>query len=659
MKYSKENIEELRQKICYYNQLYYLENVSEISDAEYDQLFQQLIQIEKEFPELIHPESPTQRVGVYPQSTFEKIVHDSPMLSLSNIFNEGDLKEWHQKNREKLGKDWNEEYICEMKYDGVSINLKYETYQFVRGLTRGDGKIGEDVSSNVRAISQIPLILEEDYPPFEVRGEIIMSHPSFIRCNEIRQKKGKEEFSNPRNAASGSLRQHDPREVWERGLSAVFYHVPDFGEEWDKQQYVLESLKQWGFPIGPYTICQGVDEVIGIYNTIMMSRNELSYDIDGMVIKVNDLVCQQKLGHDSRTPRWATAWKFPAEQKCTQVLDIRLQIGRMGSVTPVADVEPIEVGGVIVSHCTLHNEDFIIEKDVRIGDYVFIERSGDVIPYLSHVDISQRDEKSESYEYPLNCPDCDSLLVKDGSRWYCQNDLCGERAIARFTHFGSRDAMDIRNFGEKAVRKIYETGYLSHFSNIYELEKYHDVLVNIEGFGEKSLFKLYDEIEQSQKQSLDRLIYSLGIPYCGRTVSKEITKNITTFKEFREITYNDLIHLPGVGEKIASSILSYLREYSEELDRLLPYVKEIHSHEYEHDEDSRLSGKIFCITGKLEHYSRSELKSRIEESGGKVTSSLSKNVDFLVVGENPGSKFEKATHLGVKIITETVMLNFL
>lgn len=663
------DIEGLRNVLRFHEHRYYVLNDPLISDFEYDSLYKLLEKYEEQHPDSVTPDSPTQRVGVGLIKDFPKVQHLVPMLSLENSYNADDLMDWDRKARELSGLD-EIEYCVEPKFDGASISLLYEDDMFTRGATRGDGETGDDITPNIKLIRSVPLsaaFSRYDIRQIEIRGEVLMNKHNFKKYNDKLIEEGMPPLANPRNAAAGSLRIKDKSIVSKRNLEAFLYHVSYSVKSGNNEPVthsgMLEMLWELGFrsPKNEMKVVTGINAIIDYVNDFESKRDDLPYEIDGMVIKVNDIRLQEKLGMTSHHPRWAIAFKFKARQATSKLVDVTYQIGRTGAVTPVAKIEPVQVGGVTVSSISIHNEDYIKEKDLKIGDNVLIERSGDVIPQIvkSLPELRTGDEKT--IIYPKHCPVCGDKLFKsdDEAVWRCININCKAQVVERIIHFASKDAMDIRSFGEANVHKFFELGLLKDIPGIYRLD--FDAIRQLEGFGEKSISNLKLAIEKSKEQPLHRLIYALGIRYVGETTAKTLAQSVTGITELSEYSLEQLQQLEDVGVKVAGSIheffrnkdnmhmLSELETLGLKLTQEKPLVVE-----------GNLGGQTFLFTGTLNKLKRSEAEARVEQNGGKIVSGVSSKLNYLVVGEDAGSKLEKAKKIAsIHIITEEEFLQML
>jgi len=653
---AKKRIEWLRKEIRRHDYLYYVLNKPEISDAEYDKLMRELQELEEMYPDLITPDSPTQRVGAPPAKEFKTVTHLKPMLSLDNAFKEEEMRKFDERIRRELGKE-KISYVAEPKLDGLSVELVYENGVFVRGSTRGDGINGEDVTENLKTIRAVPLRLREanGVPSrLAVRGEVIMHIKDFEELNKKLIERGEEPLANPRNAAAGSLRRLDPKETAERPLDIFFYEIMVAeGVKIETQWDALHHLREWGLKTNPLIRkCEGIDEVIEFYKEMVEKREDLSYEIDGIVVKVNDLADQERLGTKAKSPRWAIAYKFPPREKITQIMDIIVQVGRTGILTPVALLKPVDVSGVTVSRATLHNEDYIKEKDIRIGDWVKIARAGDVIPEVLESIKERRTGQEREFRMPDKCPICGSHVVREGAYYRCTGGLsCLAQLKRSITHYASKGAMDIEGLGPKIVDLLVDTGLVKRISDLYKLRKID--LLRLPGFADKAAQNLLDSIEKSKERSLDRFIYALGIPNVGEHMAKVLAERFKTLDALMNAREIELLSIHEVGPETAKSVYNFFREERnrEEIERLREVGVKATFARMEKKEGI-LKGKVFVFTGALKEFTRSEAKRIVEELGGTVASSVSRNVDYVVVGENPGSKYDKAKKLGIKMINE-------
>ncbi|WP_217587907.1 NAD-dependent DNA ligase LigA [Lentibacillus saliphilus] len=653
---AEKEIHQLRALIQQYNHDYFVLDAPQVSDAEYDRTMCQLLDLEDAYPELVTPDSPSQRVGAEPVGAFEKVAHRVPMLSLSNAFDEGELRDFDRRVRQ--GVEGDVTYVCELKIDGLAVSLTYEDGQFVRGATRGDGTTGEDITSNLRTIRSLPLKLKEP-TTIEVRGEAFMPHKSFLALNQAREARDEEPFANPRNAAAGSLRQLDPKIAASRNLDVFLYAVGEWEEETlASHSERLETIQALGLKTNPeWKKCATIDDVIDYVNHWTVERPNLNYEIDGIVIKVDRLDQQEALGFTAKSPRWAIAYKFPAEEAITTLTDIELSVGRTGVITPTAILEPVKVAGTTVQRASLHNADFIDEKDIRLGDTVAIKKAGDIIPEVVRVITEKRPDNAERYAMPEHCPDCGSDLVhlEEEVALRCINPDCPAQLQEGLIHFVSRDAMNIDGLGEKVVGQLFREKLVQTISDIYRLEK--PALLELERMGEKSASNLIQAIDQSRSNSLEKLIFGLGIRFIGSKAAKTLAAHFKTIDALAHATYDDLIAVDEIGEKMADSVVRYFSE--PHVDEL---IKDLHAlgvnmtfkgrEPSTSVSDSPFTDKTVVLTGKLEHFTRKELKDTIEAMGGSVTGSVSKNTDIVIAGEAAGSKYNKAVELDIDIWDE-------
>lgn len=677
LKYTEENIdanniESLRNILRFHEHRYYVENDPLISDYEYDTLYKLLEKFEKSNPQSITKDSPTQRVGAGLIKDFPKTNHLVPMLSLENSYDDADLLDWDRKAKELSGLQ-EIEYSIEPKFDGASISLVYENDFLVRGVTRGDGEIGDNITQNIHQIKSIPLSAEfskHNIQQIEIRGEILINKNNFKLYNDHLMEEGLPPLANPRNAAAGSLRIKDSTIVSKRNLEGFLYHV-SYISKTDENKPVdvhthssmLELLWDLGFrsPKKEMKVVRGIDAVIHEINEFEKQRDDLPYEIDGMVIKVNNLDLQDNLGMTSHHPRWAIAFKFKARQATSKLMAVEYQVGRTGAVTPVAKIKPVQVGGVTVSSISIHNEDYIKEKDLRIGDGILIERSGDVIPQIVKSLPDLRDGSEIEIVFPKNCPACNDLLYKPEGEavWRCININCTAQVLERIIHFVSKDAMDIKSFGEANVRKFVELGLLKSIPDIYEMDLSR--LNNIEGFGQKSITNLQEAIEQSKQQPLHRLIYALGIRYVGETTAKALAQKVKNIFDLEAMNLEQLQQLDDVGVKVAGSIFEFFK--NEDNILMLKKLQDLGikvEAEVREQVTGNLSDQTFLFTGTLSKLKRSEAELQVENLGGKILSGVSSKLNYLICGEDAGSKLEKAKKIpSIKILTEEDFLNML
>lgn len=655
----KKRVEKLHDLLNQYSYEYYVQDNPSVPDSEYDKLLHELIEIEEKYPEFKSTDSPTVRVGGEAQSSFEKVNHDTPMLSLGNAFNEEDLRKFDQRIRDSIGEV---EYMCELKIDGLAVSLKYENGRFVQGLTRGDGTTGEDITENLRTIHAIPLKIKEPLN-FEVRGEAYMPRRSFIHLNNEKEQNGEQPFANPRNAAAGSLRQLDSKLAAKRKLSVFLYSVNDLTEfNATTQSEALEELDQLGFKTNQER--ERVSDIEGVLNYIekwTSKRGSLSYDIDGIVIKVNDLSQQEEMGYTQKSPRWAIAYKFPAEEVITKLLDIELSIGRTGVVTPTAILEPVKVAGTTVSRASLHNEDLIHERDIRIGDSVVIKKAGDIIPEVVKSILDRRPNESEIYHMPTHCPSCGHELVRiEGEvALRCINPKCQAQLIEGLIHFVSRQAMNIDGLGTKIIHQLYENQLIKDVADIFYLKE--EDLLPLERMGKKKVDNLLLAIEKSKEQSLEHLLFGLGIRHLGVKASQVLAERYETMDQLFKVTESELIEIQDIGDKLAQSVVTYLensdiRSLIEKLSNknVNMSYKGIKTTEIEGHPD--FSGKTIVLTGKLEQMTRNEASEWLKMQGAKVTNSVTKSTDIVIAGADAGSKLAKAEKYGTEIWTEAAFI---
>lgn len=666
---AKKRAEQLRKEINYHNYRYYVLDDPVVSDQEYDELMRELIEIEKRFPELVVPESPTQRVGAPPMEKFETVEHAVPMLSLNNAFSREEVLEFDDRVRRFLKLSGSISYMAEPKLDGLAIEVVYENGKLKVGSTRGDGFIGEDVTRNLMTIKSIPLeLLELNGAPIpkriDVRGEVFMRIEAFKELNKMRLENGEPPFANPRNAAAGSVRQLDSSITASRPLDVYFYAVGMVdGYEFRYQHELFEVFPKWGLPVNPEVkLCRDIHEAVEFYEEMIEKREKLPYEIDGVVIKVDDLSLQRRLGELSRSPRWAIAFKFPAHQARTKIKDIRVQVGRTGALTPVAIMEPVRVGGVEVERATLHNMDEIERKDVRIGDYVIVQRAGDVIPEVVKVITSLRTGNEKTFRMPEKCPVCGAKVVRpEGEAIHrCTNMNCPARIKETIKHFASKRAMDIEGLGDKLVDQLVDKGLVRDVSDIYHLSL--DQLASLERMGEKSAQNLLDAIEKSKNATLARFLYALGIRHVGEHLAKVLADHFGSLNAIKNASEEDLMAIEDIGPQVAASIVDFFSS-EENLESIEKLLRAGVNPEAERPatvaEGSPFAGKTVVFTGTLSSMTREEAKERVEALGGKVSSSVSSKTDFVVVGADPGSKARKARELGVKILSEDEFLQML
>ena len=661
-KIAKE-IEELREKIRIADYKYYVLSEPEISDKEYDDLVKRLKELEEKYPQFITEDSPTQRVSGGLLEGFPTVKHKIKMLSLDNTYSTEEIKEWQDRIK-KILKDEEINYVVELKIDGVSFSLTYENGILKVGATRGDGETGEDITPNVKAISSIPLKLIGDFPKIlEVRGEIYIEKKDFENLNKIRLKNNEPPFANPRNAASGSIKLLDPNIVKERNLK-YFIHSFGWAQDWNilSHKEFLEKVKKLGLRVNKnYKYCKNIEEVIDYCMYWQDKRDSLEYEVDGMVIKVDSYIQREKLGSTLKSPRWAIAYKFPAHQATTIVKDIEFGVGRTGIITPVAILEPVECGGVVIKHATLHNFDEVKRLDVRVGDTVLIERAGEVIPKVVKVITSKRKGNEKKISVPKKCPVCNEPIVKekeDEVYWYCINIDCPAKIKSSLLHFASRGAMDIEGMGESVINELVDRGYVKSIVDIYDLKK--ETLLKLPLFAEKKANNLLMAIEASKNRPLSRFLYGLGIRHIGEKAASILAEKFKDIDAFFNLTEEKILEIKEFGPVMASSLVSFFsskrtKEMIEALKKKGLKLKE----EEKVVKKSKISGKVFVFTGELESFSRNQAQKVVEDLGGKWTTSVSKNVDFVVVGKNPGSKYTKAKELKLKIINEEEFKNLI
>jgi DNA ligase (NAD+) len=673
--HNKNNISlsQLKDVLRFHEYRYYVLNDPLISDFEYDTLYKLLLEFESEHPEMITKDSPSQRVGSSLNKGFETVQHLVPMLSLENSYNADDLLDWDRKAKELTGLD-TVEYCIEPKFDGASISLIYENDILVRAATRGDGVEGEDITNNIKQIRSIPLhapFSEFGIQQIEIRGEVLMSKNAFKKYNEALAEQGIAALANPRNAASGSLRMKDPKDVARRNLEAFLYHVSFYTVSnaspstlLNTHAGTLELLWLCGFrsPQKEKQVVTGIEEVIKHVSDFEILRDELPYEIDGMVVKVNDFMLQEKMGMTTHHPRWAIAFKFKARQATTKLRAIEFQVGRTGAVTPVAKLDPVFISGVTVSSISIHNEDYIKEKDLKIGDTVLIERAGDVIPQIVKSLPDVRTGNETNIQFPKSCPVCNSQLFKEEEEavWRCINIECEAQVVERIIHFVSKDAMDIKSFGEANVRKFYDAGLLKDIPGIYSLD--FNIISTMEGFGKKSVDNLQAAIEASKKQPLNRLIYALGIRFVGETTAKTLANAVDTIFDLAVKTEEELQQLEDIGVKVAASVFSFFqnKENMAMLHQLETFGLQMNNEKKETTVSGNLHGQSFLFTGTLTKFKRSEAESQVEQQGGSIASGVSSKLNFLVVGADAGSKLEKAKKINtIKILSEDDFLQLI
>ena len=652
----EERIRQLRETINYHNHRYYVEDKPEISDFEYDALLRELETLESQRPDLITPDSPTQRVGGKPLEGFEKVEHAVQMQSLADVFNEEELLAFDQRVRDAI--EDSVEYVVEKKIDGLSVSLVYENGVFVRGATRGDGMVGEDVTQNLKTIKSIPLILKENLPLIEVRGEVFISKNDFLEINEEQEALGQQLFANPRNAAAGSLRQLDPKITATRKLDIYIFNIQRIeGTTFNTHHETLEYMKSLGLKVSPgYKVCSSIQDAFDEINTIGEQRGELPFEIDGAVVKVNSLKQREVLGSTTKTPRWAAAYKYPAEKKQTVIKDIWVNVGRTGVLTPNAVLEPVKLAGTTVSRATLHNMDYIKEKDIRIGDTVWVEKAGDIIPRVVEVVFEKRTGSEIEFTMPDKCPVCsaDVIRIEGQAAYVCTNTDCGARHLREIEHFVSRDAMNIDGLGSAIIEDLMVNGFINGIADLYYLHQRKDDLVKMERMGKKSTENLLNSIDKSRQNNIDRLIFGLGIKHIGLRAAQLLSENFESMEALMNASQEDIVKIPEFGEKMAESVFSFFRNEGNvnTLHRLEEAGVNMKSQGKRQIKDNRFEGMTFVLTGTLPTYSRGEAEEIIKDYGGKASGSVSKKTSYVLAGEEAGSKLDKARELGVKIIDE-------
>jgi DNA ligase (NAD+) len=658
---NKKAYEELIEEICKHDRAYYLEAKPLISDYDYDRLVKQLEDIEKAHPDWVSPTSPTQRVGEMATEGFKQEAHEIPMLSLANTYSEEELEDFVK----RIHKWTHQEKVVfcgELKMDGVAVSVLYENGVYKRALTRGDGKKGDVITANLKTLRSLPLQLDLKNPPerLEVRGEVFLSHKAFRAANQRKEEAGEEPWANPRNAAAGSLKLLDPREVEKRGLSIVFYAIAQATNDMSESQFATHAyLHQIGLPtFAPRHRLKtsSTKEILSFARSVEEERKKLGFDIDGIVVKVDSLPLQNELGSTGKSPRWAVAYKFAPEQAMTTIQEISVQVGRTGVLTPVAELTPVFLAGSTISRASLHNQEEIERKDIRVGDTVIIEKGGDVIPKVVKVDLSKRPAHSSRWHMPTQCPVCHSpvIHVEGEVAIRCPNKECGDQILRRISYFASKDAMDIEHMGPKVVQQLVEKGLVKSFGDIYALTA--EELALLDGFKEKSIQNLLESIEHSKKTTLPRLIVSLGIKYVGEGVAELLAKQAGDIETLSQMSFEELEAIEGIGEKGAESITTYFSnpENLKEIHRL--FQLGVKTEPIKIQKGHPFFGKTFVLTGTLLTLGRSDAAAKIKERGGKVGSSVTKKTDFVVVGDEPGSKYDKAKQLGIQILSEEEFL---
>ena len=660
----QQRIEQLKEQLNRWSHEYYVEDKPTATDAEYDKAYHELLALEKEHPEFVTADSPTQRVGGEVLEQFQKVTHTNPMLSLSNAFSKEDLEEFDARLRKLTNRAI--EYVCELKIDGLSIALTYKNGQLQLGATRGDGTTGEDVTGNVRTIKSVPLSLKEPWN-IEVRGECYMPKKSFVALNESREEEGLEVFANPRNAAAGSLRQLDPKIAAKRNLSVFLYSSPSVEELGvSTQEELLKKMAEIGFVTNPERLkCQTIDEVWNYIETIGAKRQELPYEIDGMVIKVNDFATQEEIGYTVKAPRWAIAYKFPAEEAQTVVRDVEWTVGRTGVVTPTAVMDPVQLAGTTVRRASLHNIDLMKERDIRLEDTVVIHKAGDIIPEVTRVILEKRPATSQPYEFPTTCPVCHEKLehLEDEVAIRCLNPKCPAQLTEGMSHFVSRNAMNMSGIGPSIIKQLFEEGLVLDVADLYKLTL--DQLLALDKIQQKSAENILEAIENSKANSLERLLTGLGIRHVGTKAAKELAQHFENMKALQEASIEQLLEIDGLGDIIAYSVKTYFEQPSvQELIQELQDRGVNMSYLGKTKADSEasghiLSGKTVVLTGTLEQLTRQDAKEKLESLGAKVTGSVSKKTDVVIAGHSAGSKLDKANSLGIEVWSEQQFLDSL
>ena len=665
---AQERIEELSEQLRQHNDAYYVNDSPQISDYEFDMLLEELQRLEAEYPDFAQPNSPTKRVGGSITKKFETVVHQYPMLSLSNSYSREELIEFDQRVQKLAGKKV--EYTSELKYDGVAIGVSYKNGQLHRAVTRGDGTKGDDITENVKTIRSIPLVLKGDYPEeFEIRGEIFYPLSVFKALNESREEAGEDRLANPRNAASGTLKMQDSRVVASRKLDCYLYYVLGENLPFKSHAENLSAAESWGFKVPKkseklFATYQSIEDIFEFIDFWSTERNHLNFEIDGIVIKVNDYYLQEELGYTAKSPRWAIAYKFKAEQVETRLNEITYQVGRTGAITPVANLEPVLLAGTTVKRASLHNADQIEKLDIREGDLVQVEKGGEIIPKVVGVNLTHRPTNSEPTRYILNCPECDTALIRiEGeAKHYCPNESgCPTQIKGKMSHFISRKAMDIDGLGEETIEQLYAEGLIHNYADLYTLNE--EDLLKLDRMAEKSVSNLLQGVENSKKIPFERVLFALGIRYVGETVSKKLAKHFKTADAIINASLEEMIAVDEIGEKIAESLFSFFQvpENLDLINKLKSYGLQFEIVETASTQISNIfEGKTFVLSGVFETYSRNELKKTIEDYGGKNVGSISKKTDYLIAGDKMGpAKKEKAESLDVTILSEQEFIEML
>lgn len=639
----KERIESIVKELNEHNYSYYVLAQPTLSDFEYDKKLEELAKLEKEYPEYLDPESPTIKVGGYITKEFETVKHKWPMLSLGNTYNQQDLKDFDERVRKVIGNDF--EYVCELKFDGLSISLSYENGKLMRAITRGDGTQGDDVTNNVKTIRSIPKTIKAlGYPEsFDIRGEVFMHRAAFERLNNERVENNEIAFANPRNFASGTLKMQDSTVVAKRPLDCFLYFLYTEKHSYNTHWESLEAVKNWGFHVCEYTkLCKNIDNVLGFIHYWEEHRFGLSYDIDGIVIKVNNLSQQQELGFTAKSPRWAISYKYKAQEVETILEKVSYQVGRTGAVTPVANLRPVLLAGTTVKRATLHNSNEIKRLDLHLGDTVLVEKGGEIIPKIIAVNTSKRNNSALRVIYPEVCPECKTLLIrKEGEAvHYCPNDEeCPPQIVGKIQHFIGRKAMNIDGLGDETIEAFYKRDFIVHISDLYTLNKKEELLKQIDRFGQKSIGNMLEGIEKSKQMPFEKVLFGLGIRYVGETVAKKLAAYFKNIDSLMNASFEELVTVEEIGERIAESLIEYFKDHKhkEQIEQLRSHGLQFESVQKTIDlESTKLEGQSFIISGVFENYSRDELKDIIEANSGKIVSSISAKLNFLVAGDNMG-----------------------
>lgn len=663
----QEKIDALVAELNQHNYNYYQLAMPTISDYEFDQKLKQLEKLEKEYPEFLREDSPTQKVGGEITKNFKTVTHKWPMLSLGNTYNEQDLFDFDQRIRKIIGDNF--EYVCELKFDGLSISLTYENGVLVRAVTRGDGTKGDDVTTNIKTIRTIPHHVkgQDLLPEFEIRGEVFMHKAAFEKLNQERIENGEQPFANPRNFASGTIKMQNSAEVAKRPLDCFLYFLyadkKTFTTHWES----LHAVEKWGFKISQESkLCKNLEEVLAFIAYWDQERFKLSYEIDGIVIKVNSYAQQEELGFTAKSPRWAISYKFKSTEVETELQEVTYQVGRTGAVTPVANLKPVLLAGTTVKRATLHNANEIERLDLYEGDTVLVEKGGEIIPKIISVNLEKRKPYAQKIHYITHCPECGTELIRKSGEavHYCPNDEgCRPQIIGKMQHFISRKAMNIDGIGDETIETLYSRGFIRHISDIYQLKQHEEVLKQMDRFGEKSISNMLEGIERSKEMPFEKVLFGLGIRYVGETVAKKLAMHFKNIQNLQHADFDKLIEAEEIGERIAQSILEYFSDESHinEINKLIAYGLQFEIEEKEVILQSEsLVGKTFLISGVFENHSREELKKIIEDNGGKMLSSISAKLNYLVAGDNMGpSKLEKANKLNVPIISEQDLFKLL